>query len=561
VSQAPAGFRPRLLQALRAGYTRQDFGADLSAGITVGVVALPLAMAFGIASGVKPEAGLITAIIAGFLISALGGSRVQIGGPAGAFVALLYAIVERHGVPNLLLATMMAGVLLVVMGALRMGQLIRYIPVSIITGFTNGIAVIIALQQVRDALGLNIDRMPAHFFGQMSALGSALSSVNVAALSLCAACIALVVLWPKSYQPHHARWRRLVARVPGTLVVLVVGIVAVRMGLPVETIGSRFGGIPQGLPAVSWPSVQWSELRELFTPALSIALLGAIESLLCARVADSMIHDRHDPNQELMAQGVANLVTPLFGGIAATGTIARTVTNVRSGARSPVAGMVHAMTLLAILLVLAPLAADIPMAALAAILLFVAWNMGDWQAFARLAQFSLSYRTILLSTFALTVVFDITIAVEVGLVLACLFFIHRVARLTRLEPIDWPEGVLRDVRNRPAQAWRLFGSVFFGSVDKLDRLHDAGSGEPNLVLLELSHVVNLDTSGLDALDGLLIELRSQGSDLVIVSPSEQPLSLMQRAGFIERLGEAHVFADLPSARAQLGLRPVQQSQA
>lgn len=561
MNPAPAGFRPRLLQALRSGYSRQDFGADLSAGVTVGVVALPLAMAFGIASGVKPEAGLITAIVAGFLISALGGSRVQIGGPAGAFVALLYAIVERHGVPNLLLATMMAGVLLIVLGALRMGQLIRFIPVSIITGFTNGIAVIIALQQVRDALGLNIERMPAHFFGQIQALGSALSSVNPAALALCAASVGLVVLWPKSYQPHHARWRRLVARVPGTLVVLVAGIVAVRMGLPVETVGSRFGGIPQGLPAMSWPSVQWSDLRELFTPALSIALLGAIESLLCARVADGLIHDRHDPNQELMAQGVANLVTPLFGGIAATGTIARTVTNVRSGARTPVAGMVHALTLLAILLVLAPLAADIPMASLAAILLFVAWNMGDWGAFARLRQFSLSYRTILLATFTLTVVFDITVAVEVGLVLACLFFIHRMARLTRLEPIDWPEGPMRDEHDRPALAWRLFGSVFFGSVDKLDRLHDAGAHAANLVMLELSHVVNLDTSGLDALDSLLIELRSAGGDLVIIAPDEQPLSLMQRAGFIARLGPAHVFTDLPSARAQLGLRPAQDGRA
>jgi SulP family sulfate permease len=340
-------FRPRIVDALR-GYGRDDFTADLSAGVTVGVVALPLAMAFGIASGVKPEAGIFTAIIAGFLISALGGSRVQIGGPAGAFVALLYAIVEKYGVANLMIATIGAGVLLFAMGALRMGQLIRYIPVPIVTGFTNGIAVIIAIQQLKDFFGLSIERMPANFLSQVGALASHLSTANLAAPALGAASLAIIVAWPKSYRPNHARWRRWMARVPGTIAVLAIGIVAVAVfGLPVDTIGTRFGGIPQGLPPFAVPAFDWSTVQNLVGPTISIALLGAIESLLCARVADGMTEDRHDPNQELMAQGVANVVAPFFGGIAATGTIARTVTNIRTGARTPVAGIVHSATLLA----------------------------------------------------------------------------------------------------------------------------------------------------------------------------------------------------------------------
>ncbi len=548
-------FRPRLLDTFRSGYRREDFSADVSAGITVGVVALPLAMAFGIASGVKPEAGLITAIVAGFLISALGGSRVQIGGPAGAFVALLYAIAERYGLANLLLSTMMAGVLLFLMGALRLGQLIRYIPVSIVIGFTNGIAVIIALQQVRDALGLAIDKMPAHFFGQISTLWQHLHTINLAAAGLCAVSVALIVWWPKSYQPQHAVWRRWMARIPGTIIALVLGMIAVRLGLGVETIGSRFGGIPQGLPALSVPRGDWESLRQLFAPTVSIALLGAIESLLCARVADSMIQDRHDPNQELMAQGVANVVAPLFGGIAATGTIARTVTNVRSGARSPVAGIVHALTLLTIVLMFAPLAANIPMASLAAILLFVAWNMGDWAAFRRLGRFSVSYRTILLATFALTVVFDVTVAVEAGLVLACLFFMHRVADLTQVEPMELPT----DQRTRPngatVEAWRLSGSIFFGSVGKLDRLIDPARPVPGAVLLQMRQVINLDTTGLEVLETLHSRLERAGSVLAIVQASEQPLSLMRRSGFLDRIGATHVYQDMDTALAALTIGP------
>jgi SulP family sulfate permease len=548
------GFRPRLIESLRH-YTRADFLADLSAGITVGVVALPLAMAFGIASGVKPDAGLFTAIIAGFLISALGGSKVQIGGPAGAFVALLYTIVERYGLANLLIATMMAGVLLIAMGALRLGQLIRFIPISIVTGFTNGIAVIIGLAQLRDFLGLQVEHMPANLLSQIGVLWAARASLNWQALMLAAASLALIVIWPKTYLPEHARWRQWAARVPGTVMVLAVGTIAVTLlGLSVDTIGSRFGGIASGLPSFALPAFDWESVQKLFGPTISIALLCAIESLLCARVADSMIDDRHDPNQELMAQGVANLVTPLFGGIAATGTIARTMTNVRSGARSPVAGIIHAITLLAIVLVLAPLAQNIPMASLAAILLFVAWNMGDWSAFRKLGQFSVSYRTIMLATFALTVIFDITVAIEVGLVLASLFFIHRISRLTRVEPIRLPADIATLPDGTRAEAWRLFGSLFFGSVDKLEGLLDSGSKTAGVVVLEMHQVINLDTSGLDSLQSLLTQLEKRGATLIIAEPNEQPMSLLRRSGFLQVMGAHNVFEHLDDALAALRRR-------
>ena len=553
-------FRPRLIDALRH-YRRDDLAADVGAGLTVGVVALPLAMAFGIASGVSPESGLFTAIVAGFIISALGGSRVQIGGPAGAFVVLLYAIVERYGLANLLLSTMFAGVLLLAMGALKLGRLIRFIPVSIVIGFTNGIAVIIAFQQVRDFLGLSIERMPANFFSQIQTLTAAASTVHLPAVLLGLASLALVALWPKSYLPNDALWRKALARMPGTVAVLVLGALAVHLGLSVETIGSRFGGIPQGLPTLAFPAFDWATAQMLAAPTLSIALLGAIESLLCARVADSMSGDRHDPNQELMAQGLANMVSPLFGGIAATGTIARTVTNVRAGARTPVAGIIHAITLLAILMVFAPLAANIPLASLAAILLFVAWGMGDWKAFGQLRRYSLSYRLILLSTFVLTVVFDITVAVEVGLVMAGLFFIHRVSRLTRLEAVELPPEEVKTANGGRIELWRVFGSLFFGSVDRLEVLSAPGRAVPEVLVLEMHQVLNLDTSALEALQELHAHLQRHGGRLLIAELTGQPLSLIERSGFREQLGRDALFARtrdaLEAARGVAGSPPAE----
>ena len=369
-------FRPRLFDALK-GYDRARFTSDVAAGLTVAVVALPLAMAFAIASGLKPEAGLFTAIVAGFLISALGGSRVQIGGPAGAFIVIVYGIVERYGVANLIVATAMSGALLMAMGALRLGTLVRFIPVAVIIGFTNGIAVLVALSQVKDFLGLEIAHMPGDFFSILKALWQARATLNPWALGVAAASLALLLTWPRL---ARRLWAGRLASVPGSIVVLALAAATVALlGLPVQTIGTRFGGIPAALPAFALPDFSWQTARFMLVPAVTLALLGSIESLLCARVADSMIDDRHDPNQELMAQGIANLIAPFFGGMPATGTIARTVTNVKSGASSPVAGMVHALTLLLVIVIAAPLASSIPLACLAAILVFVAWNMGEWR--------------------------------------------------------------------------------------------------------------------------------------------------------------------------------------
>ncbi len=506
-------------------------------------------MAFAIASGVKPEAGIFTAIIAGFLISALGGSRVQIGGPAGAFIVIIYGIVEKYGLANLLISTIMAGVLLFAMGAARLGNLIRFIPIAVVIGFTNGIAVLIALSQVKDALGLKVQSMPADFFSALKVIGQNLHTADWKPVLICVAGMLLIGLWPKSYQPNAANWRRVVAMVPGTIVVLVLATLLVSgTGMGVETIGSRFGGIPQGLPSFALPSFGWDLAKQLVAPTLTIALLGAIESLLCARVADSMTEDRHDPNQELMAQGIANFITPFFGGIAATGTIARTVTNVRSGARTPIAGIVHALTLLAVILVAAPLAENIPLAALSAILLMVAWNMGEWREFARLRQFNTTYRTIMLSTFLLTVIFDLTVAVEVGLVLASLFFIYRISSITRIEPIA--DGVEMQGAVEGVQAYRMFGSLFFGAVSKLEALLDPARPQPRVLVLEMHQLINMDTTGLDALHALHKALAKNGNRLVLAGCTEQPLSLIRRSGFLDTLGADNVQPDLPAALAR-----------
>jgi len=545
-------FRPRLVDSLR-GYRASDLPADISAGITVGIVALPLAMAFGIASGVRPEQGLFTAIIGGLLVSLLGGTKVQIGGPAGAFVALLYAIGERYGIANLLIATLMAGVLLFLMGALKLGSLVRFVPVSIIVGFTNGIAVVIALQQVKDFLGLAIDRMPANSLSQLHALGTHLHTINPVAVAIGIATLVIIIVWPKSYLAVAPGWRRWLARAPGTIAALVLATLAVKLfGLQVETVGSRFGGIPQGLPVFALPAFDWQTAQNLVAPTLAIALLGAIESLLCARMADSMIDDRHDPNQELMAQGMANFIVPFFGGIAVTGTIARTVTNIRSGARSPIAGVVHALTLLAIGVLAAPLASDIPMAALAGILLFVAWNMGEWRAFPQLKQFTINYRVVMLATFLLTVIFDLTVAVEVGLVLASLLFIVRIASVTRLERIDLSE---RMSGLASVEGWRLFGSLFFGSVNRLEPLLDPTRPVADITVLDLHQLINLDTTGLDALQSFHRMLDKRGKRLVIVGANTQPLSLMERSGFTAALGDHSLFDTLDAALAAVGTPP------
>jgi SulP family sulfate permease len=533
-------FRPRLLSALQ-GYDRARFARDLGAGLTVGIVALPLALAFGIASGLKPEQGLITAIVAGFLISALGGSQVQIGGPAGAFIVIVYGIVEKHGLTGLLVSTFAAGALMLAMGLLRLGVLIRYIPVSIVIGFTNGIAVLIALSQLRDALGLPIEKMPGEFFAQLATLGQNLGHTNLYAAALTAACLAVLALWPRV----TARWQAL-ARVPGAIVVMLLATAGVAaLQLPVETIGSRFGELPRGLPSIELPPLSWQGLQQLTIPILTIALLGAIESLLCARVADGISeHKRHDPNQELMAQGVANMVTPFFGGMPATGTIARTVTNVRAGAATPVAGIVHAGVLLLILLVAAPLAGHVPLAALSAILLFVAWNMFEGHQFRRLRQFAVTYRTLMLTTFVLTVVFDLTVAVEVGLVMACVFFIWRMGQLFSVTPrapaagAPLPEGVA---------VIELYGALFFGAVGKIEALPEQLPAGTHTLVLDMQRLVSMDTTGLDALEQLWRTLQRRPVRLVLAHVNAQPLSLVRRSGFEALIGTGQVVDSVDAA--------------
>ena len=530
-----AGFHPRLIDALR-GYDSARFTKDFAAGLTVAVVALPLAMAFAIASGLKPEAGLFTAIIAGFLISALGGSRVQIGGPAGAFIVIVYGIVQQYGVGNLIIATALSGVLLFLMGLFKLGTLVRFIPVAVIIGFTNGIAVLIALSQVKDFLGLSIPKMPGDFFGILGALTSHLHTLNPWALGVALASLAIIVGWQRwlpSLGPK-VQFSGKLSSVPGSIVALVLATLVVGVfKLPVETIGSKFGGIPAALPAFTLPNFSWESARLLLKPTITRALLGAIESLLCARVADGMIGDRHDPNQELMAQGLANFVTPFFGGMPATGTIARTVTNVKSGASTPIAGMVHALALLVVILIAAPLAGSIPLACLAAILMFVAWNMGEWREFARLKSYRMPYRITLVAVFLLTVIFDLTVAVEFGIFAACITFIYRISSLSRSERLtaaDQPELGGHDTQ---MQAWRLYGAIFFGATKLVEQLED--HLPPHTLVLDLKNVIYVDSTGAEALENLVHACRKQGVRLVVSGLMNQPLDIARRTGLLEQL--------------------------
>ena len=541
-------FKPKLIEAL-VGYNRERLFKDIAAGLTVGVVALPLAMAFAIASGLTPEAGLFTAILSGLIISVLGGSRVQIGGPAGAFIVIVYGILSRYGLANLIIATAMSGVMLLIMGLLRLGSLIRFIPVAVVIGFTNGIAVLIMVSQIKDFLGLRIDAMPADFFGILTTLSQNIASINTQAFTLSMACLALLVMWqlvlPRVFS-QYALIKKL-SLIPGSMLVLVLGtLVTSSMGLDVETIASRFGDIPNQLPAMVWPDFSWQNIHALWLPAATLALLGSIESLLCARIADQMMAqtpygDRHDANQELMAQGIANIVTPFFGGMPATGTIARTVTNVKNGGNSPIAGIVHALTLLMVVWVAAPLAGDIPLAVLSAILMFVAWNMGEWREFVHLRQFRLPYRATLLAVFVLTVVVDLTVAVEVGLIAACLTFIFRISSLSRAEAID--------VAMSNVLAYRLNGALFFAAVALVEDIEDKLPSKA--VVLDLSSLLYIDSSGADALQALARTCEKKQVRLIVCAVSHQPLDILRRCGLLTA-PSIELAADWADAMAKLG---------
>ena len=544
-----APFKPRLLAAV-AGYTKDRFFKDAGAGITVGSVALPLAMAFAIASGLKPEAGIWTAIIAGALISALGGSSVQIGGPAGAFIVIVYGIVERYGLANLLISTACAGVLLFLLGFLKLGTLVRYVPISIVLGFTNGIAVLIVLSQIKDLLGLQIAKMPADFFSQITSIGNNLGSTNLYSLGVGLVCLLGLFVWPRLFDMrqrdtggltarllhmvhavegrHLMRASRMASRMPGPIVALVtLTLFTYFFQLPIDTIGTRFGGIPRALPAFALPDFSWGTVRLLLAPTLTIALLGAIESLLCARVADQISGlPRHDPNQELMAQGIANFVVPFFGGMPATGTIARTVTNVRSGATSPVSGLVHALTLVVVALVAAPLAVHVPLAVLAGILLYVAWNMGEWREFAHITQRASSHHSlIMMGTFLLTVVFDLTVALQVGLIQASVLFVRRMSTLFQVVEVS---------RTADSANFQLYGSLFFGAVAKLDPILTLVESAPGAlaIRLDVQSLQSIDTSGLDVLEQLQKAIVLRGGTLRLAGLNAQPRAMMAHSGFL-----------------------------
>ena len=532
-----SAFRPKLIDALR-GYDRQRFFKDLGAGLTVSVVALPISMAFAIACGLKPEAGLVTAIVAGFLTSALGGSRVQISGAAGGFVVMVYGIVHMHGVNGLMLATLMSGMWLLLMGVFRLGVLIRFIPVAVITGFTNGIAVLIGMLQLKDFLGLPVQTMPADVFGIVSVISTHLNQTDTPTLALTLCSLLVLVFW----QLLMPRWlptkiAQRLSLMPGPMLVMLLATAFVyTTDWPVATIGSRFGGIPSSLLDLSWPTMSLAQLQAVLVPGFTLAVLGAISSLLCARASDSMIGDRHDPNQELMAQGLANMAMPFVGGMPATGALARTVTNVKNGASSPVAGMVHALGLLLIVLLAAPLVSHIPLGVLSALLLFIAWNMGDWRAFVRLSQFRWPYRFTLLAVFVLTVLVDLSVGMAVGLAAACLTFIYRISSLTQRKLLH---------ATAHTQVWAFDGALFFGAVDLIEQTsHDLP--EKTLVL-DLGGLIYIDSSGADGLHGLLDACEHKHVELKLCALNPQPLDILGRTGLLARLKPGGVVADWQTA--------------
>ena len=535
---------PRSVLCLN-GYSLGKFSHDLTAGVTVGLVALPLAMAFGIASGVTPQAGLYTAVVAGFLISALGGSRTQIGGPTGAFVVIVAGIIARFGLGGLSLVTVMAGALLVLMGLTGLGSAVKFIPRPVIIGFTNGIALLIASTQIKDFLGLKTGTVPSEFLARIKLLIEHLGTAQWQTVAVSCISLALILLWP--------RWNK---RIPGSIVALFLCTGAVlAFHSPVETIGSRFGGIPRGFPAFSLPHWRAEHLVPLLPSAFTVALLAAIESLLSAVVADGMSGDRHNSNVELVAQGVANLASPFFGGIPATGAIARTATNIRSGALTPISGIVHALTLLAVLIVAAPLARFIPLATLAAVLFVVAWNMGEWREIGTILRLSKTDIAVWLVTFTLTVIADLTVAVGVGMALAALLYIYRIAETTTVEPVteaylrDGEAHILQDKEIPPNVAiLRIHGPFLFGATEKLGEATANLNAFPSVVILRLRNMTALDATGLHALEVFALRLRKSGRTLLLCGARDQPARLLARAEFIAHVGERNI---LPHVQAAL----------
>lgn len=525
-------------------YNKQLFFSDAVAGVTVGLVALPLAMAFAIASGVAPQSGLYCAIVAGFVISALGGSRTQIGGPTGAFVVVVFGIVTRYGLDGLFMCTMMAGVLLLLLGITGLGTAVKFIPRPVVVGFTNGIAVIIASTQIKDFFGIKVEKVPGDFLSRMEVLGRNFKSFSWDETGLAIVALLLILLFTK-----------FVKRVPGYIVALFVGTAAVLiLKLPVETIGTRFGGIPAGLPGIKIPQFRVDLLRPLISPAITVAMLGAIESLMSAVVSDRMSGDKHNPNVELMGQGVANILSPLFGGLPATGAIARTATNIRSGAKTPVSGMIHAATLLMIVMFAAPLARFIPLSVLAAILLVVSYNMGEWREIPELLKLSRLEIGTWLVTFLLTVFADLTVAVEAGMILAALIFIRKVTVTTTVAQVTdeyLREGHAHILQHKEIPPYvtifRIHGPFLFGATDKIDEITSRMADLPPIVILRLRNMTAIDATGLQALEKLADIVQSSGRGLILCGAREQPARLMRQSEFEQHIGAENFCANVSEA--------------
>lgn len=534
---------PESVRCLRT-YSRRDFGSDLLAGLTVGLVALPLAMAFGIASGVTPQAGLYTAVVAGGLISALGGCRMQIGGPTGAFVVIVAGIVAKFGTSGLAMVTLMAGAMLVVMGLTRLGTAVKFIPRPVTIGFTNGIALLIASTQIKDFLGLRIGEVPSAFLPRMRVLLEHIGTISWRAVAISLASLVIIILLP-----------RIVKRVPGSIVAMLACTIIVAVaGIHVATIGTKFGGIPVGLPRLSVPEFKLDQVVPLFPSAVTVALLAAVESLLSAVVADGMSGTKHNSNVELVAQGVANFASPLFGGIPATGAIARTATNIRAGARTPVAGVIHALTLLTILAVAAPLARYVPLATLSAVLFAVAYNMGEWREIGTIVRLSKADIAVWAVTFALTVLADLTVAVEVGMVLAALLYIYRISQTTTVVPVN--EEYIRDGRPHVLQdkplpgnvsILRIHGPFLFGTTDKLaDAVADLDPFQA-VVIVRLRNMTAIDATGLHALEAFAKRLRKSGRTLLLCGARDQPARLLHRSDFVEHIGRENILPHIEAA--------------
>jgi len=540
------GYTPKLLTVFREGYSAATFRADAVAGLTVAIVALPLAMALGIASGASPDKGLITAVVAGFLISALGGSRVQVGGPTGAFVVVIFNVIASHGYDGLIIATLLAGLILILAGLLRLGQMIKYIPHPVVIGFTAGIAVIIASSQVKDILGLALDKVPADFLPKWQAYWAALPSASLAAIGVGVGALAIII-----------GLRKLAPRLPGFLIAVVVSaFVVALLKLPVDTVGSRFPDIPAGLPMPSFPEISFAKITAVLPSAFTIAFLAGIEALLSAVVADGMAGTRHRSNQELIGQGVANLGSALFGGLPATGAIARTATNIRSGAKTPVAGIMHAVFLLLFILFGTDLMAYVPMAALAAILFMVAWGMSEYQRFLALLRMPNSDRAVLLLTFGLTVFVDLTVAIAVGVTLASLLFMARMAEAVEVGSggppdidLDAEDVHQRDDLPQGVEVFRIAGPFFFGVAGELlDTLRRLGQS-PRVIILRLRLMPLLDASGAQALEEFVEQARLAGAEVILSGVQPQPRSMLGRVGLGETSMKLSYAADYARAQA------------